>query len=228
MKRLLLLTPLLTTLALPASAQTILSLTASGSATAAPDEAVAQLEIQATKPKAADAQAEVNQAVAKALSAARALKSLTVTTGSYNTYTVTADRQTAPEFTAEQSLMLVQPAAGGVPDAAFGELLAKLQSEGLLLTGLTGDLSIAGQQKRQAEAVQNALANLRTEAASIASTLHKKVGALQSLTVDTAGGYAPPMGARVMALAAASPQSAPSDLSTTARITAKIELDPAQ
>ena len=229
MSRLLLLVPIMTALALPASAQTILSLTASGSASAPPDEAVAEFEIQATKPNAAAAQQAVNQAAAKALAAAKAVQGVTVTTGNYNTYAVVQDQQTKPSFTAQQSLTLMQPAKGGVPDAAFSRLLGTLQSDGLLLTGLNGDLSPAGAKKLQSDATLDALAQLHDDAANIANALHKKVGALQSLSVDTSGRFAPPIGPRMMAMAAsaAPPQSAPDNMSATTRVSAKIELTPA-
>lgn len=229
MNRLLLLVPIMTVLAAPASAQTILSLTASGSASAVPDEAVAELEVQATKPDAAAAQAAVNQATAKALAAAKAIQGVTATTGNYNTYSVVPDQQKKPAFTAQQSLTLVQPAQNGVPDAAFSHLLATLQSDGLLLTGLNGDLSATAARKLQRDATLDALDELRTQAKSIADALHEKVGALQNLNVDTAGGFAPPIGPRMMAMAASAPapQSAPDKMSITTRVSAKIELTPA-
>lgn len=229
MNRLFVLVPLVASLATPASAQTILSLTASGSAIAAPDQAVAQFEVQATKPNAAAAQAAVNEATAKALTAAKAVQGVTVTTSHYNTYTVVPDKQTKPAFTAQQSLTLVQPAQDGVPDAAFSHLLASLQSDGLLLTSLDGDLSTDGARKLQTAATLDALTQLHKEAASIADALHEKIGTLQSLSVDTAGGFAPPIGPRMMAMAAsaAPPQSAPDNMTATTRVSAKITLTPA-
>lgn len=229
MNRLLLLAPLMTALALPASAQTILSLNATGTASTEPDQAVANFEIQATKPQAAAAQAAVNQAVGKALAQARGVSGVMVSTGSYNTYSVMPEHQTAPEFTAQQTLTLVQPAKDGVPDAAFSALLGKLQSEGLLLTGLSGSLSEAGTDKLRTEATRNALLQLRSDASNIADSLHKKVGTLQTLNIDTNGGVVPPVGPRFMAMAASAPppQSAPEHINVSVRVSAKIELDPA-
>lgn len=228
MNRLMLLASTMTVIASPVAAQTILSLNAIGSAVAQPDQAVATFEVQATKPDAASAQATVNQLITKALAAARGLSNLSVTTGSYNSYaTVPADHQSTPSFTAEQSLTLIQPAAGGVPDAAFTNLLATLQSDGLLLTGLSGDLSATGRQKLQRVAVRNALTALRDEANDIATALHKKVGTLETLSVDTGGGIIPPIGPRMMAMPASAPQSAPDNVNVSARVSAKIELDAA-
>ena len=228
MNRLLLITPLLTAMALPAMAKTILSLNATGTAQTVPDEAVATFEAQATAPGAGDAQNTVNQQVAKALAAIHAISSVTATTSGYNTYAIMPDHQTSPEFTTTQNLTLMQPAAGGVPNAAFNNLLAKLQSEGLLLTGLRGDLSIAGRQHLQREAMRDALAQLHEDAKTIADSLHMKIGALQALNVDANSDFASPVGPRVMALpAAAPPQSAPEAVSITARVNAKIDLEPA-
>lgn len=228
MNRILLLAPLMTIVALPASARTILSLNATGSAVAVPDEAVANFEVQATKPNAATAQSAVNQAVAKALAAARTVSDVTATTNGYNTYAIMPDHQTTQEFTTTQNLTLVQPAKGGVPDAAFSDLLARLQSEGLLLTGLKGDLSVAGRQSLQREAVRNALTQLRAEAKTVADSLHMKIAALQSLAVNAEGGNIPPIGPRMMsaAVSSAPPQSAPDNVSMTAEVNAKFALDP--
>ncbi len=102
----LLLVPVFTVLALPAAAQTVLNLSASGTAQAAPDEAVANFNVQAVKPDAASAQGAVNQAVAQAMAAAKAVPGVVVTTGGYNSYTSTPDGQSQPQFTAAQSLTL--------------------------------------------------------------------------------------------------------------------------
>jgi len=226
--RFFLLVPVFTALALPAAAQTALTLNANGSAQAVPDEAVANFNVQAVKPDAASAQGAVNQAVAKAMAAARAVPGVVITTGGYNSYSSTPDGQAKPQFTAQQSLTLTQPAAGGVPDKAFTDLLAQMQADGLLLNGLSGDLSLAGQEKTQREAIRDALAQLHAQADDIAAALHKKVGALKTLNVNTGGGPVRPM-PRLMALAAAAPapQSAPDKVTVTVDVTAEIELDPA-
>lgn len=226
MNRFLMLASAMTIFASPVAAQTILSLNATGTAMAVPDEAVAHLEAQATKPNAATAQADVNKAIANALAASRGVANLSATTGSYNTYAIVPpDHKDEPSFTAQQTITLVQPTAGGVPDAHFTNLLAQLQSDGLLLTGLSGDISTTGRQKLQRDAVRNALMELREEAADIAKAVNKKVGPLETLTVDADGGWAPPMGPRGLAMAASAPQSAPDNISITARVSAKIELN---
>ena len=226
-RKILFLAPVLTALALPAAAQTALTLSANGAAQAAPDEAVANFNVQAIKPDAASAQGAVNQAVAQAMAAARAVPGVVVTTGGYSSYASTPDGQSKPQFAAQQSLTFTQPAIDGVPDKAFTALLAKLQADGLLLNGLSGDLSQAGQEAVQRAAIRDALAQLHAQAADIADALHKKVGALKTLNVNTGGGPVSPM-PRMMALAAAAPapQSAPDKVTMTANVSAEIELDP--
>lgn len=228
MKRLLLLVPVMSLCAAPVMAQTILSLGATGSAQGEPDEAVAHFQIQANRDDAASAQAAVNQAMAKALSQARAVPGVVATTGGYSNYSIMAEHQTRREFTAQQSLTLVQPAKNGVPDQAFSTLLGTLQSEGLMLEGLNGALSKSEMQTVQREALREALVNLRAEAEEIATTLHKKVGALQTLTVDNDTGSVVPRFPRMMAAAVSAPvpQSAPAQITVTSSVSAKIVLDP--
>lgn len=222
--KILFLVPVFTGLALPAAAQTALTLSAGGAAQAAPDEAVANFNVQAVKPDAASAQGAVNQTVAKAMAAAKTVPGVVVTTGGYNSYSSTPDGQTKPQFTAQQSLTLTQPAKDGVPDKAFTALLAKLQADGLLLNGLSGDLSQSGQAVAQRAAIRDALTQLRAEADDIADALHKKVGALKTLNVNTGGGPVPRMMA--MAVAAPAPKSAPDKVTITANVSAEIELTP--
>lgn len=228
MKRLLLLVPVMSLFAAPVMAQTILSLGATGSAQGEPDEAVANFQIQAIRGDAASAQAAVNQAMAKALTEAKTVSGVVATTSGYSNYSIRGDHQTQREFTAEQTLTLVQKAQNGVPDQAFSALLGKLQSEGLMLEGLSGALSKTGMQTVQREALHEALVNLRAEAEDIAATLHKKVGALQTLAVDNDSGPIGPRFPRMMAAAAAAPvpQSAPAQITVTSRVSAKIVLDP--
>lgn len=224
------LVPVLSALALPAAAQTApaqtnLLLSAEGSVKVEPDEAVAQFNVQADAPNAAAAQAKVNQAMSKALAAAKAMPNVVATTGGYNSYASTPNGQTRPQFTATQSLTLTQPDKGGVPDKAFTDLLGQLQADGLLLNGLSGELSDAGRQSAQRDAIRDALAHLRAEAADIADTLHKKVGALKQLSVNGASAPLPP-GPRVMMMkaAAAAPQLAPDKVTISASVSAQIEL----
>ncbi|HYP62916.1 MAG TPA: SIMPL domain-containing protein [Acidocella sp.] len=221
---LLLLAPLF--IAAPACAGTDLTIAATGQASVPPDEATASLNVQAQENTAAKAQAAVNAAMAKALTEARAVPGVTATTGSYSTYTVTPDNNGPQKFVAQQSLQLVQPAAGGAPSDAFSNLLGSLQQQGLLLNSLSGDLSAAGQREAQKEAIQDALTQIQAQAASIAESLHQHVGKTDSLDVNAAINPGPRPMMMAMAREAAPPQSAPENVQVTANVTAKIELNP--
>jgi uncharacterized protein YggE len=208
----------------PAAAQTVLTLGAEGAALATPDEAVAQFLVQAVKPDAASAQAAVNQAVSEAIAAARSVPGVVVTTGGYNSFSSSADNGAKPQFTAQQSLTLTQPATEGVPGPAFAALLGRLQAAGLLLNGLRGDLSPAGRGRARDEAIKDALAQLRAEAGVVAEALHKPVTALTTLTVSADAGGAPPMPMMKALAAAPAPQSAPEQITITASVSAEIVL----
>jgi uncharacterized protein len=214
-------------IAAPAWAGTDLTIAATGQASVPPDEATASLNVQAQEDTAAKAQADVNAAMAKALAAAKAVPGVKATTGSYSSFTVTPDNNGPQKFVAQQSLQLVQPAAGGAPSDAFSNLLGSLQQQGLLLNSLSGDLSAAGQREAQKEAIQDALTQIQAQAASIADSLHKQVGKIGSLDVNAAINPGPrPMMMMAMAREAPPPQSAPENVQVTANVTAKIELTP--
>ncbi len=115
-----------------------------------------------------------------------------------------------------------------MPDKAFTALLARMQADGLLLNGLSGGLSQAGQEVAQRAAIRDALTELRAQADDISAALHKQVGALKTLNVNSGGGPVPPMPRMMsMAMAAPAPQSAPGQITITANVSAEIELDAA-
>lgn len=214
--------------AAPAWAGTNLTIAATGQASVAPDEATASLNVRAQEDSAAKAQALVNKTVAQALAQAKSVADVKVTTGGYSTYTVTPDNNGPQQFVAQQSLSLVQPAAGGVPSGAFSSLLGTLQQDGLLLNSLSGDLSDAGQRQAQQAAITDALTQIQAQAGGIAAQLHQQVGKINSLDVNATTNFGPrPVMMMAMARdAAPAPQSAPDNVQVTANVTAKIELTP--
>jgi uncharacterized protein YggE len=208
----------------PAAAQTILSLSGSGTVLAQPDEMVAALNVQQTAPKAATAQAKVNDIMAKALAQAQAVPGVVATTANYNVYQTTTDSGAVSGYQASQTLNLTIPASGGTPPPAFTALVGQLQAESLLLNNLDGDLSPAGRLKASQQAVTAAIQQMQAQAASIAKTLGQSVGAIKTLNVnmDNAG---PPMPMMAMAMkSAAPPQATPGPVSVSATVNAEIEL----
>jgi uncharacterized protein YggE len=211
-----------------AQAQTDLTIAATGQALVPPDEATASLTIQAQEATAAKAQATVNAGMTKALALARALPGVKVTTGGYNSFTVTPNDNAPQQFAAQQTLNLSILAPAGAPPPAFSNLLGTLQQDGLLLNSLSGDLSDAGQRQAQQAAIADALTQIQAQAASIAAGLHEQVGAIKSLNVSAFSNPGPrPMMAMAMAMrdSAPAPQSAPDNVQVTASVTANITLN---
>jgi len=216
--------------ALPAGAQTVLTIGATGRVEATPDEAVASFTVQAMAPDAATAQAGVNAAMTKALAEARAVSGVVATTGGYYASQQTQDTQPPKTvYQASQSLRLVLPAADGLPPARFTDLLGRLQQQGLLLNDLGGDLSAKVQQDAQQAAVLAALDQIKAQAAAVAAHLHEGVGPVKTLNVNAAPAPGPgPVPVLAMARAAPAPVSAPGNIMVSADVTATLELDAAR
>ena len=210
---------------LPAQAQTALTNAATGQVSVPPDEASATLTVQAQDVSAARAQNMVNTGMARALALARKLPGLKAVTGQYSTYSVAPDNGVAAQFSAQQTLQLTLSAPDGVPPEAFSNLLGSLQQEGLLLNSLDGDLSDAGQRQAEQAAINDALGQIKAQAAAVAANLQEAVGGIKSLDVNAASAPGPQPRMMAMAMpAAAPPQSAPENLQVTASLTAVIDL----
>jgi predicted secreted protein len=204
-----------------ARAETVLSLSATGSAVGTPDEMQASLNVEesgATPPAAQDA---VNRLMAKALDAARKVDGVIATTAGYNVF------QTQNQgYQASQALNLIMAAPGGVPPAAFTKLIGQLQQDGLQLNSLDGQLSAAGTDAAAQAATTDALRRLRSQANAIAATLGDKAGEIKTVTID-ANNPGPVMPGRMMAMATmAPPQSAPGPVTVQVTAEATIVLTP--
>jgi uncharacterized protein YggE len=180
--------------------ETRLSLGASGEVRVVPDELVARLGVEVRADNAAAAQAEVNRRMAAALAAARAVEGVHATTLGYWTQPDPQRR----DAVARQGLVL---------RAASGErllaLVAQLQAAGLLLEGLSWQLSPGALAAARDSAVAAAIRNLRERAGFIARELDLRVVALTRLAVDAAPDPRPmAMAAPMAARAAAAPPPA--------------------
>ena len=209
----------------PAAAQTPteLHLTATGTVQLPPDEAIANLTIQVYAPQAAAAQASVNRLMAAALDAARHAPGITATTGLYDVATSLDAQGHVTQYAASQVLHLTGPAEDGRPAASFTDLVGKLQAQGLQVSTLSAQLSAAGRQHAEDQAIQAALRRLHDQATLIATSLGEKAGPIKSLTVGEAGPIAPFPG-RMMAMAA--PSNQPGPVTVTASVSATIDLTP--
>lgn len=212
-----------------AQAQTVLSVSANGSNTVDPDQIVASLDVQFSAANAAQAQAAVNREMKQALDAARATAGVTATTGDYSVYQNTPDNGSTakPVYQASQNLALSMAALSGNPPASFTALVGQLQSQGLLLNTLDGNLSALGQAAATQGAINDAIHQIQAQAAAVAATLGEHVGKFQSLNVNV-NSPGPVMRAPMMMMAAAAPppQAAPGKVTIQANVSATIELTP--
>jgi uncharacterized protein YggE len=211
-----------------AAAPTVLTVSANGSNTVDPDQMVASLDVQSSAASAAQAQAGVNREMKQALAAARGTAGVTATTGDYSVYQNSPDSGSAakPVYQASQTLALSMAAPDGIPPAAFTSLVGQLQSQGLLLNTLDGNLSAAGQEAANQGAIDDALHQIQAQAAAVAARLGEHVGRFQSLSVNL-NSPGPIMRApMMMAAAAPPPQAAPGEVTIQADVTATIELTP--
>ena len=212
--------------AIPAWAQTVLNLAATGQKLVVPDEMTASLEVQAASARASTAQADVNSAMQKALTLAKAVSGVTATTGAYSVFEDMSDNTKPPKFRAGQSLQLVMPAPGGVPPESFTALVGQLQGNGLLLNSLDGDLSSSGQRNAEKEAIADAIGQIQAQAAMIAENLKKNVGEIKTLNVNMNVPRVIMRAPQAMMMAAAMPppQAAPDKMTVQADVSATIEL----
>jgi uncharacterized protein len=206
-----------------AEAQTELRLTATGTIELPPDEAIADLTVQASAPQAAAAQEAVNRLMASALEASHQTKDITATAGSYDVATSSDAQGRVTQYVASQILHLTGPAQDGRPAAAFTDLVGRLQSQGLQLSTLSADLSPDGRQHAQDQAIQQALRRLHAQAALIAGALGEKTGVIKSLTVGEAGPIMPMPGRMMAAMA---PSDEPGPVTVAATVSALINLTP--
>jgi predicted secreted protein len=209
-----------------ASAQTVLNLSANGSDSVAPDRIIAALDAQFSSTDAAQAQADVNRAMAQALGAAKAVNGVSATTGSYSVYQTTPpDGAQKTVYQASQNLQLGMDAPQGVPPAAFTALVGQLQQKGLLLDSLNGDLSPRAQQAAQASAITDAIRQIQAQAQAVAKTLNDQVGKIQTLNVNVnLPGPIMRAAPMLMMAAAAPPQAAPAKVTVQANVSAAITL----
>jgi len=203
-------------LPLPALAQspseTRLRLSESGSVAVAPDELTAALRIEIRASTAAEAQEQVNRSAAAALATIRAVP-VQVTTGRYAAHT---DRE-KQEVVATQSFNLK-----GAQGEAMLALIGRLQAEGLLLAGITWQLSEATARTASDEATRLAIRAVQERGASIARDLGLRVFALRDLYVEAAPDARPV--AMMAARAATAPSVTSEDITVSARVTADLLL----
>jgi uncharacterized protein YggE len=209
-----------------AGAQTVLDLSATGEANVRPDQVSATLTAQASSGNPVTAQNSVNAAMTAALAAAKTVPGVVATTANYSVSQSQPDDAQGPTiFNASEDITLVEPAAGGVPDAGFATLVGKLQRSGLLLENFDGGLSAAASRAAMRAAIADAMGQVKAQAQAVADSLNESVGRTVSVNLNDSMPGPEPMAPRAMMMAkATAPVAAPANVSVTASVTARVEL----
>ncbi|MBN8874380.1 MAG: SIMPL domain-containing protein [Rhodospirillales bacterium] len=207
-----------------ARADTTLHLAETATVMAVPDELAASVRAEVTSASAADAQARVNAQVQEALSRARAVAGVTVSTGGYGVWRAGPTPQDRTErWQAVQTVNL-----SGHDGPSLLKLVGELQQRGLVVSSLGWRLSADASRRAQQEATRKAIAGLRGRVEEAAQLLNLRFDSFKSVRLDSASPH-PAMlrAAAPMAMAAAPPPNAtPEDVAVTATAEADAELEP--
>lgn len=190
-------------LAGPAAAETLLHLSESARVMVQPDELAAVLRAEAVTSSAAEAQAQVNAAMAGAVALARQTAGVRVTTGAYTVWpqTLSARPVGRQDWRASQTLDL-----RGGDGAVLLTLVGVLQQRGLAASQLGWQVAAETERHARAEATKQALGNLRARAEEAAGVLGLHFDSFREVRLDAP---ARPHPMPMRAMAASSPVSSP-------------------
>ncbi len=191
-----------------ARADTILDLSETGHVSAQPDEIAASLRAEATAPAPDAAQAAVNQAMKRALDAARATQGVTVNTGQYSVWLAEppppphpgAARAGSPTWHASQTLDLT-----GHDGHSMLALVGTLQGQGMAVQALAWQLSPDATRTALEAALRQAVSGLRARAEEVAGLLGLRFASFRTVRLSPEPQRMAPM----MMMRAAAPAPAP-------------------
>jgi uncharacterized protein len=212
----------LTVLAQPAAAQTVLHLSETAHLSVHPDELAGSLNLNATAATPVAAQAQVNAGIAKALDESKAVQGVTVSTGFYRVWQTIKPA----EWHASQQIDLKQKGDG----AALLKLVGTLQGEGLTLQQLGWQVAPETARRAQADATRAALGNLRGRAEEAAAILALRFISFHQVNIEP--GRPVPVPYPRMAAMAAGAEAAPppnaeaADVEVEATVSADANLEP--
>lgn len=172
---------------------------------------------------AAKVQAEINRHMNMALARIKATPDIAVETQGYNVYEERSDRA-PPRWHGSQSLSLTAKNF-----AALLTLAGALQQDGLVIKGLSPELSDAARRAVEDQLTEEALARLQARARRIAAGLGAKVASYRDLRIGNAS--VPPSPLRSMvamasARAALPPVAAPGEATVSVTVSGEIVLTP--
>jgi uncharacterized protein len=206
---------------------TILKLSETATVMVAPDELAASMRAEAIAPTAQEAQKRVNELMAAAITAAKKVSGVVVSTGSYNVWRIVASPTDRNErWQSGQSLNLT-----GKDAEAMLKLVGDLQQMGLVQSNLLWRLSRDSERKARQDATRQALSTLRARADEAAEILGLRFESFREVRLDS---VAPPpilprlqMSARAtMAAPAPPPNAEAEDMPVTASAEADVVLKP--
>lgn len=200
----------------PAAAATILHLSASATVKQMPDELTATLSANGQAATPAEAQAAVNAMVTKALAAARAESTVTVSTGSYSVWQVTDPH---PAWHASQSIVL---SASDGP--VLLDLVGTLQGDGLAVSELAWRLTPDTEKQAHRKAESMALTRLKEKAEQTAKLLGMHFAGFRQIWLAQPAEPPPRPIAMMAARTIAEPNAVPAEASVTATVTAEATL----
>jgi predicted secreted protein len=208
--------------AVPARAETLLRLSETATVMEHPDELDATLRAETTSASPAEAQRRVNATMADALTAAKAVAGVTVSTGGYFVWRVGPTPQDRTErWQANQSIELTSH-----DGAALLKLVGELQQKGLAVGQLGWRLSESATRAARAEATRKAIAALRGRAEEAAALLDLRFASFREVRLDNT--RPPPIMPRAMMMSAASasvPATPPSAEAADVSISATADAD---
>jgi uncharacterized protein len=184
---------------------------------------VATVQAHAEAASPAEAQVDVNEAMAAAIERVRTEAEIRAATGSYSVYERRDQDNQPVGWVADQDLRLTSK-----DPAALLELAGSLQEMGLNLIGLGWQVDDDTRRKVQDELTIQAIATLRQRAQAIAESVDMQVANIDTLRVGAAmEGPRPMMAMRADTMAEAAPPTALPDLETIqSHVEAEITLTP--
>ncbi|KXV61274.1 hypothetical protein AD948_02325 [Acetobacter senegalensis] len=194
----------------PEDTYTKLDLTGTGSIKAAPDQLTASFRAQSRDNSAATAQQAVNKQVQKAAELAQKADGVTAAILHYSVSEIRGEKdKSAPSWAASQTMTFT--AADG---KTLLPLTGQLQANGLLLEGLEWSLSPEKQKTLQLEAEKAAVADLKKQAETLATSLGLHVVRFATVSVSGTPFPRPVFMSAMIARAEVAPAPAPPPSST--------------
>jgi predicted secreted protein len=208
----------------PVEKATMLSLSARSERTLPRDRLRAELRVEARGSDPKKLQAEVNHRMEAALTRAKQVAGVALETTGYSVFQERSER--ASDWRASQGLRLTAR-----DFAALLSLVASLQEDGLLISGLSAELSPEAMKKVQDELTNEALLELKERALHIAQALGTRVEQIRDLRVGNVTTDLNPRPLAAMAsgsLASSPPVAEPGDAIVSITAEATIALAPAR